>query len=206
MDRPRKAPAPSPAPGDEEDPSAETGNPGLAGPARETCPWSGFPKRLELARLLLPTRTGEMSPVLGQNPAQLYVSDAGEAGTGQHHDVQFPQLPAVMPKAVSHYPLYPVAAYCLGDSFARDRHAETSSTQVIGAGEHEYLPAAGAQGLGEYPLEVSRPGEPEEPGEAGSRGGGLGVRTQALSLLRPLARRFLMIRRPAFVAMRARKP
>ena len=77
---------------------------------------------------------------------------------------------------------------------------------MIGAGEYEHLPAAGPQRLGEYPLEVSRPGEPEESGEADSRGRGLGVGTQALSLLRPLARRFLMIRRPAFVAMRARKP
>ena len=147
-----------------------------------------------------------MLPVLDQNPAQLRVSDAGEAGAGEHHDVEFPQLPAVIPKAVSHHPLYPVAAYCLGDSLARDRHAEASSTQVIGAGEHEHLPAAGAQGLGKYPLEVSRPGEPEEPGEGSPRGRGLGVAAQALSLLRPLARRFLMIRRPAFVAMRARKP
>lgn len=147
-----------------------------------------------------------MSPVLGQNPAQLRVSDAGEAGTGEHHDVQPPQLSAVMPEAVPHYPLNTVAADRLGDSFARDRQPQASSAQVIGAGEHEYLFAARAQRLGEYPLEVSRPGEPEEPGESGLRGRGLGVGTQALSLLRPLARRFLMIRRPAFVAMRARKP
>ena len=144
--------------------------------------------------------------MVGQNPAQLGIADPSNAGTREHYYVQFPQLPAVMPKAVSDYPLYPVAAYCLGDSFARDRHAESSSAQAIGAGEQEYLAAAGSQRLGEYPLEVSRSGEPEEPGEPDSRGRGLGVGTQALSLLRPLARRFLMIRRPAFVAMRARKP
>ena len=126
-----------------------------ARPTREACPWSSIPRRPGLTRLLLPTRTGEMSPVHDQKPTQLGVVDPSKAGTREHYDVQFPQLPAVMPKAVSHYPLYPVAAYCLGDSFARDRQPQASYTQVIGAGEHEHLPAARAQRLGEYPLEVS---------------------------------------------------
>ena len=110
-----------------------------------------------------------MPPGLGQEPAQLRVSDTSEAGAGKHHDIQMPQLPAVMPKAVSDYPLYSIAAYRFGDLFARDRHAEAGSAQAIGAGEHAYLLAAGSHRLGKYPLEISRPGEPEVAGEAGSR-------------------------------------
>ena len=145
--------------------------------------------------------------MVGQKPAQLRISHLGETGAGEHYDVQMSQLPAVMPKAVSDYALYSVAAYRPGNLFARDRHAEACTTQAIGAGKNAYFLAAESQRLCEYPLELSRPGEPEETGKTRSRGGG-GPRvvTQALSLLRPLARRFLMIRRPAFVAMRARNP
>ena len=145
--------------------------------------------------------------MVGQKPAQFHISHLGETGAGEHYDVQMSQLATVMPKAVSDYPLYSVAAYRLGNLFARDRHAEASTTQSIGAGENAYLLAAEPQRLREYPLEISRPGEPGETGKPRSWGeGGPRVVTQALSLLRPLARRFLMIRRPAFVAMRARNP
>ena len=107
--------------------------------------------------------------MLDQEPAQLRVSDPSEAGAGNHHDVQIPQFPAMMPEAVSDYPLYSVAAYRPGYLFARDRHTEASSAQAIGAGKQAYLLAAESQRFCKHPLEIARPGESEVAGEADSR-------------------------------------
>ena len=185
------------------------GRPRSGASPHETRRWNCLRVLGRLARFRPATHMGQMLPPLGQESAQLCVSDLTESGARKHHHVQLPELPAMMAKAVPDYPLYSVAAYRPADLSSRNRHSEASSTHAVGTSENAYLLASGPQRLGEHSCEVPGAGESEVPGKAGSgrRGIGVGIRAlQALSRLRPLARRFLMIRRPAFVAMRARKP
>ena len=144
--------------------------------------------------------------MIDQEPAQLRTGDPVQAGTREHHQVQTGELRAVNPKALPYHPLYAVAAHGPSYSPARDRHPEPGSATPVPAREHLQSVTGGANRLREHPPEVPGPREPAGTGKRPRPPGGRRAGTQALNLRRRLARRFLMILRPAFVAMRARNP
>ena len=146
------------------------------------------------------------APMIGQEPAQLLIGNSVQTGTREHHKVQTGELRAVNPKALPYHPLYAVAADGPSYSPARDRHPEPGPATTVPTREHLHSVTGGANRLCEHPPEVPGPREPAGTGKRPGQPGGRRAETQALNLRRRLARRFLMILRPAFVAMRARNP
>ena len=144
--------------------------------------------------------------MVGQEATQLRIGNSVQAGAREHHQVQTGKLPAVHPKALPDHPLYAVAADSPSYSSARDRHPEPGSAAPVAAREHLQPVTGGANRLCEHPPEIPGPREPAGTGKGPRQPGSRRSETQALSLWRRLARRFLMILRPAFVAMRARNP
>jgi len=144
--------------------------------------------------------------MIGQEPTQLRIGNSVQAGTREHHQVQTGEFRTVNPKALPYHPLYTVAADRPSYSPARDPHPEPGSVTPVPAREHLQSVTGGANRLCEHPLEVPGPREPAGTRKRSGQRGRRRAETQALNLWRRLARRFLMILRPAFVAMRARNP
>ena len=146
------------------------------------------------------------APMIGQEPTQLLIGNSVQTGPREHHQVQTGEFRAVNPKALPYHPLYAVAADGPSYSTARDRHPEPGPATTVPAREHLQSVTGEAHRLCEHPPEVPGSRDPAGTGKRSGQPGGRRAETQALNLRRRLARRFLMILRPAFVAMRARNP
>ena len=140
-----------------------------------------------------------------QKSTQLRTSDLIQSRSRQHHNIKIPKRSTMMPETFPDNSLYPVTRYRSPDSPARNHHAKTSLVTTVHARVNTYLFAGRPQSSGQDAMELSCS---DQPGGAWEKSSFYDVEsvTQALSLLRPFARRLLIKRRPAFVAMRARKP
>ncbi len=155
-----------------------------------------------------------------QGMQQAWIAGVMGGMAAKHYNIQAGQLLPVTTKALAHQTLDTISSNGGLDIALADGKPEPGIFTAIGRCQNQQTLIHGfAPGIIEDALEISPiqqsqlAGKPLGPGRCCDPFRAL-IRdcrprfplTQALSLLRPLARRALMILRPALVLMRARKP